>query len=125
MPDTVDNNELTAFIAQTLEAIGSGISGSGISQSYGPIGAEAFRMPKEVKFDIAVTAKHSAEAGGSLKIQVFGAGLDVGGKGGAEAQTVSRVQFTVPWHYESVFERLAGPSKGGETQEQNDELTND
>ncbi|MGB7373768.1 trypco2 family protein [Pontixanthobacter sp.] len=114
MPDeakTEEDNELTEFIAQSLRAINDGIKKSGISQAFGPVGAEAFRMPKDVKFDIAVTAKQSKEAGGGLKLQVFGAGVDVGGKGADEAQTVSRIEFTIPWQYEGVLDRAIGPKK--------------
>ncbi len=113
MSDLGDKNELTSFVAQTLKGIADGISSSGISQQNGPMGSDAFRMPQQVEFDIAVTAKHTSEAGGGFKIQVFGAGVDVGGKGADEAQTVSRVQFTVPWQYEGVLQRAIGPGTKG------------
>ena len=123
MNDENEKNELSTFVMQTLQGIATGIESSGISQPRGPMGADAFRMPQDVKFDIAVTARHSSEAGGGFSIRVLGAGVDVGGKGADEAQTVSRIQFTVPWQYEGALERLAGPSRPPESRY--DELDED
>jgi hypothetical protein len=104
------DNELTEFISQTLQAIGVGITSSGIAQPRGFGGSDSFRMPREVSFDVAITATHTKEGGGGLKLKVWGAGVDLEGKGGTQNQTVSRVQFTVPWEYEGYFDRLAGPA---------------
>jgi hypothetical protein len=124
----VEENELTEFISQTLRAIGVGITSSGIAQPRGLGGSDSFRMPREVCFDVAITATHSKEGGGGIKLKVLGSGLDVQGKGGTQNQTVSRVQFTVPWEYEGPFDRLAGPTKSQKSYDRNDELkelTND
>jgi hypothetical protein len=105
----IDNEELSAFIGSTLRAIKTGIDSAGIRVGNGPIGNDAFRMPKQVVFDVAVTVRHSDEASVGLKVQICGFGAGADGKLGSESQTVSRVSFDVPWAYESWAQRLAGP----------------
>ena len=97
--ETVESNELQAFVASTLEAIMKGISdaqdNARVRSAFGT-GEFAFSAPEKVSFDVAVTAKHSGSARGGFKIQVFGIGANAGGDISSEAATVSRIQFEVP-----------------------------
>jgi hypothetical protein len=109
MTTNIDNEELSAFIGSTLRAIKIGIDSAGIEVGHGPIGKDAFRMPKQVVFDVAVTIKQTDEASAGLKVQICGFGAGADGRIGSESQTVSRISFDVPWAYESWAQRLAGP----------------
>jgi len=98
--ESVDNEELTAFVAATLTAIASGVdaaSSSSIRQSAN--GRSTFEMPNKVSFDIAVTAKRTTQGGGGLKVQVFSVGGGVDGRHASESETVSRISFEVPWRH--------------------------
>lgn len=92
----IQNEELAAFVTSTLNAIAFGVGESvGLGQMH-------FDVPKEVEFEVAVTATKSKEAGGGFKIQVFSAE----GKAAAEDEHVSRIRFTVGRVNSSMVGRL-------------------
>ena len=100
----VEGNELQLFVAGTLAAIMSGVAdaqpNAKIRSAFGT-GEFAFSAPKEVTFDVAVTAKHTGTARGGMKIQVFSIGVNAGGDVASESSTVSRIQFTIPTKFKS------------------------
>ena len=103
MSETVDNEELAAFVTATLTAIATGVetaSNSATRQTRN--GHSTFEMPNKVSFDIAVTAKRTTQGGGGLKVQVFSVGGGVDGRHASESETVSRISFEVPWHHKST-----------------------
>jgi hypothetical protein len=95
-------DELRAFVSSTLQAIFDGIRDSqkdaNLTNQRGR-GASAFDLPREVTFDIAVTAKSIGGKSGKLKLEVFSVGANVGGEKSDENSTVSRVSFAVPFQY--------------------------
>lgn len=96
----VDNDELTAFVASTLKAISAGIEeASRLSLQEARSGHNTFEMPDKIAFDVAVTAKRSAESDKGLKVEVFSVGGGVSGKSTSHSETVSRITFEVPWRY--------------------------
>ncbi|KFG91195.1 hypothetical protein BV98_000954 [Sphingobium herbicidovorans NBRC 16415] len=105
----VDSEELSAFVTSTLRAISTGITNAGVRAPKGIAGSFKYQMPKNVSFDVAVTVKHSNEAGAGLKVQVLGIGAGMGGSEAAEKNTVSRVAFEVPWVFETFHEAMFGP----------------
>ncbi|WP_257538329.1 trypco2 family protein [Sphingobium sp. CFD-1] len=97
-----DANELRVFVSETLSAVMAGVGDVRTSASIvSPKGngRYVFKAPTEIEFDIAVTAKRSAQAGGKLKLQVFSVGLNGGGESHSETSTVSRIRFSVPRAY--------------------------
>jgi len=103
--DTEDDfAELQTFVAGSLRAIMSGISDAQedakLNSPFGS-GVHAYNAPKEVAFDIAVSAERtkSAKGGFSLKVLSVGAGAD-GEVSGAET-TATRIQFSVRTEFKS------------------------
>ena len=92
----IQNEELAAFVTSTLNAIALGV-GEAVS-----LGQMHFDVPKEIEFEVAVTATKSKEAGGGFKIQVFSAE----GKAAAQDQHVSRIRFSVGKVNSSMIGRL-------------------
>ena len=98
MTEAADSDELAVFVSSTLLAIAAGIreaQSTKISSAHGT-GKSGYTAPKEVEFDIAVSAKRTGSAGAGLKVAVFGIGANAGGEQGTESSTVSRIKFVVP-----------------------------
>lgn len=105
MADEPDSDELTAFVESTLKAIATGIQNAQdtrISSAHGT-GVFAYAAPKDIEFDIAVSAKRTGSAGAGLKVAVFGIGANAKGDMSAESSSVSRIKFSVP----TSFKRTA------------------
>ena len=81
----IQNEELAAFVTSTLNAIAFGTAEAA------SVGTWRFDIPREIEFEVAVTATKSREGGGGLRIQVFSAE----GKARAENEHVSRIRFSV------------------------------
>jgi hypothetical protein len=81
----IHNEELAAFVTSTLNAIAYGTADAA------QVGTWRFEIPKEVEFEVAVTATRSKEAGGGLRIQVFSAE----GKARSENEHISKIRFSV------------------------------
>ncbi|HQS70500.1 MULTISPECIES: trypco2 family protein [unclassified Novosphingobium] len=98
MTEEADTEELSAFVASTLRAIAEGVSIAQrniISSAHGT-GTFAYAAPKDIEFDIAVSAKKIGTVGGGLKVAVFGIGANAKGEEASESSTVSRIRFSVP-----------------------------
>ena len=98
MTEAADSDELSVFVSSTLLAIAAAIGEAQtakISSAHGT-GKSGYTAPKEVEFDIAVSAKRTGTAGAGLKVAVFGIGGNAGGEQGTESSTVSRIKFVVP-----------------------------
>ena len=96
-----NSDELSAFVASVLRAIAEGVreaQGKQIDSAHGT-GVHGFNAPKEVQFDIAISAKSTGSADGGLKIAVFGIGANASGSAVNENSTISRVQFSVPTNF--------------------------
>ena len=105
--------KLEEFVAETLTEIISGVkkaqaqpeTGNYISsamiggvkfpESSGVV-HEARLLATTVKFDVAVTAEKSAEAGPKAGIKIGVADFDIGGSGTGSVQEANRIQFSVP-----------------------------
>jgi hypothetical protein len=101
MAQKPDSEELSAFVASVLRAIAEGVTEAQaefIGSAHGT-GVHGFNAPKEVEFDIAVSAKSIGSADGGLKIAVFGIGANVGGSTVSENSTISRIRFSVPTNF--------------------------
>ena len=97
--DDADSNELRLFVSETLSAVMSAVNdvreSAAIISNKGT-GRYAFKAPTEIEFDIAVSAKRSAQAGGKMKLEVFSVGVNGGGERASETATVSRIRFKIP-----------------------------
>ena len=103
MSEEANTEELSVFVTSTLRAIAVGIidaQGTQIPSAHGS-GVSGFTAPKEVEFDIAVSAKKTGTANGGFKVAVFGIGANAGGEEGNESSTVSRIRFVVPTNFKS------------------------
>lgn len=101
MSQDPNSDELSAFVSSVLRAIAEGVAdaqGVQIGSPHGT-GVHGFNAPKEVEFDIAVSAKSTGSADGGLKIAVFGIGANVGGSTVSENSTISRIRFAVPTNF--------------------------
>jgi hypothetical protein len=101
MTEKPDSDELAAFVESTLRAIATGIQNAQdaqISSAHGT-GKSGYAAPKDVEFDIAVSAKRTGATGAGLKVAVFGIGANAGGDMSAESSTVSRIRFSVPTNF--------------------------
>jgi hypothetical protein len=108
MADTTnhaDSGELAAFVSSTLNAITRGIEDAQASariRSAHGTGEFAFTAPKEVEFDIAVTAKQVGSSQKGLKVEVFSVGANLGGEKSAESSSVSRIKFMIPTRFKNT-----------------------
>ena len=94
-----DANELRLFVAETLAAVMQAVGDvKGVASTRSPkgTGTYEFKAPDNVEFDIAMTVRRTAQAGGRLKLQVFSVGANAGGETASELATVSRVKFSIP-----------------------------
>ena len=82
--EKIDNDELTAFVTSTLNAIAGGVEASDSN-------TRRFKVPDRVSFEIAVKAVRTAGAGASLKLQIFNADI----KKSDQNEEMSRVSFDV------------------------------
>lgn len=97
--DQADSDELRVFVAETLSAIMAGVNDVRDAASIASpknTGRYVFKAPPDVEFDVAVTAKRSAQGGGKLKLEVFSVGANLGGEKGSELSTVSHIKFKIP-----------------------------
>lgn len=104
MPQDPNSDELSAFVSSVLRAIAEGIGDSqGLKiESAHRTGVHGFNAPKEVEFDIAVSAKSTGATDGGLKIAVFGIGANVAGSTVSENSTISRIRFSVPTSFKET-----------------------
>lgn len=110
-----DSDELSAFITSTLCAIADGIKnaqGKQIASAHGT-GVSGFTAPKEVEFDVAVSAKNTDAVGGGLKVAVFGIGANTKADIGSENSTISRIKFSVPTNFKSSESGYSAPPTTG------------
>ena len=101
MTEQANSDELSVFVSSTLKAIAAGIAdaqATQISSAHGT-GVSGFTAPKEVEFDIAVSAKQTGSGGGGLKVAVFGIGANADAQAGSENSTISRIKFSVPTNF--------------------------
>ena len=97
---TMDNDELSAFVSSTLRAIAAGVDeAANLARQDKEKGHSTFEMPSEVAFDVAVTARQSGEKGRGVKIEIFKICGGLEGKQTEGHETVSRIQFKVGWKY--------------------------
>jgi hypothetical protein len=82
--ETINNDELAAFVTSTLNAIASGV-GAATSDSH------EFDIPDQIEFEVAVKATKNSEVGGGLRIQVFSAES----KKGSQDEAISKITFAV------------------------------
>jgi hypothetical protein len=110
--DKVNNEELTAFVTSTLNAIAEGVEQAAeLSRAHKTSGYSTFEMPETVQFDVAVSARSSGELGGGLKLKVFDVGAEGGGKKTSSSETISRIVFEIPWRYTRTAP-MPKPSRG-------------
>lgn len=99
MADTEDDfSELKAFVAGSLKAIMDGISEVQPSAQMGSpfgTGIHAYNAPKEVAFDIAVSAERTTSAKGGFSLKVLSVGASTEAHGEKAHSTVTRIQFSV------------------------------
>ena len=115
MTEDANSDELAAFVASTLRAIASGIreaQSTKIASAHGT-GTSGYAAPKEVEFDIAVSAKTTGSTGAGFKVAVFGIGANVGGDAGRENSNISRIKFSVPTNFKSSVSSPAIPTTTG------------
>jgi hypothetical protein len=101
MAEKPDSEELAVFVESTLRAIATGIQNAQdaqISSAHGT-GKSGYAAPRDIEFDIAVSAKRTGSTGAGLKVAVFGIGANAGGDLTAESATVSRIRFAVPTNF--------------------------
>jgi hypothetical protein len=101
MSEEANSDELTIFVASTLKAIAAGVADAQqvqIASAHGK-GVFGFSAPKDVEFDVAVSAKHTGTGGAGLKVAVFGIGANAGGQLANENSTISRIRFSVPTNF--------------------------
>ena len=94
-----DSNELRVFVSETLSAVMLAVNDvretASMASAKGT-GRYVFKAPNEIEFDVAVSAKRSAQGGGKMKLEVFSVGLQGGGEKASETSTVSRIRFSIP-----------------------------
>jgi hypothetical protein len=99
-----DFSELRAFVAGTLKAIMDGISDAQatatLSSPFGS-GVHAYNAPKEVSFDVAVSAERATSAKGGFNLKILSVGADAGAKSDKSESTVTRIQFSVRTEFKS------------------------
>jgi hypothetical protein len=104
MAEQANSDELATFVSSTLLAIAKGITdaqGTNIRSAHGT-GVSGFAAPREVEFDIAVSAKKAGTAEGGFKVQVFSIGANAGAGTSSESSLISRIKFTVPSHFKTT-----------------------
>ncbi|GEM_PF-2729047 len=104
MSTEANTDELSAFVSSTLRAIAQGIEDAQDTKigSAHESGESGYTAPKEIEFDIAVSAKKSGTVDGGLKVAVFGIGANAGGSEESESSTVSRIRFKIPTKFKST-----------------------
>lgn len=113
-----DSDELAAFVASTLKAIARGIHDAQedtlIRSAHGT-GVSGFSAPKEVEFDIAVSAKKAGSAKGGFKVEVFSVGANAGGEKNSESSSVSRIKFSIPTNFKNTSDSSRDESESWKT----------
>lgn len=111
--EDANSDELSAFVSSTLKAIATGVvEAQPIKmRSAHDTGVSGYTAPREIEFDIAVSAKRTGSGGGGLKVTVFGIGANAEGTIASEASTVSRIRFSVPTQYKRLKEDNVLPVK--------------
>lgn len=106
MSDKADDDfsELQAFVAGSLKAIMEGISeaqsSAQLSSPFGS-GTHAYNAPKEVSFDVAVTAERASSAKGGFSLKVLSVGAGAEKQGDRSHSTATRIQFSVRTEFRS------------------------
>ena len=99
-----DFSELRAFVSGTLKAIMDGISDAQatakLSSPFGS-GMHAYNAPKEVSFDVAVSAERATSAKGGFNLKILSVGADAGATNDKSESTVTRIQFSVRTEFKS------------------------
>jgi hypothetical protein len=101
MTENANAEELSIFVSSTLRAIAAGVADAQdtkIVSAHGT-GVSGFSAPKDVEFDIAVSARQTGTGGGGFKLSVFGIGANATGEAASENATISRVRFSVPTNF--------------------------
>jgi Trypsin-co-occurring domain 2 len=120
MTDTEHNedfSELKAFVSGSLKAIMDGISAvqphAQMSSPFGS-GTYAYNAPKEVTFDIAVSAERSSTAKGGFSLKVLSVGAGAEAEGNKAHSTVTRIQFSVRTEFQNnnANKPINVPTKG-------------
>lgn len=96
--DSANNyDELQSFITGTLKAIVEGIADAQSSRMTSPFetGVHAYNAPKEVMFDIAVTAERASSTKGGFQLKILSVGANAGGEAEHTNSTATRIQFSV------------------------------
>jgi Trypsin-co-occurring domain 2 len=111
MTDEADSDELAAFVTSTLHAVAAGISAAQDTLIRSPhgTGVSGFGSPKEIEFDIAVTARTTGAAGGRFKVSVLGIGANANGEIASENSSVSRIKFSVPANFKRTGDQNTTP----------------
>ena len=112
MTEEADSGELSAFVSSTLRAISVGVKNAQdmqIESAHGT-GVSGYNAPKEVEFDIAVSANKTASSGGGFKVAVFGIGANAKGEAESENSTLSRIKFSAPTNFKRNAEWTEIPS---------------
>jgi hypothetical protein len=101
MTEEVNSDELSIFVSSTLKAIASGVADAQKTQisSAHNTGTFGFSSPKDIEFDVAVSAKQTGTGGAGLKVAVFGIGANAGGQLASENATISRIRFSIPTNF--------------------------
>jgi hypothetical protein len=93
-----DFSELRAFVSGTLQAIMGGIgdaqSKATLTSPFGS-GTHAYNAPKEVSFDVAVSAERASSKKGGFNLKILSVGAEAGAEGGSSHSTATRIQFSV------------------------------
>ena len=93
-----DFSELRAFVAGTLQAIMDGISDAQptakLTSPFGS-GTHAYNAPKEVSFDVAVSAERASSKKGGFNLKILSVGAEADATSDKSHSTVTRIQFCV------------------------------
>jgi len=93
-----DFSELRAFVSGTLQAIMGGIadaqSTARLTSPFGS-GTHAYNAPKEVSFDVAVSAERASSKKGGFNLKILSVGAEAGAESDRSHSTATRIQFSV------------------------------
>jgi len=99
-----DFSELRAFVCGTLQAIMGGIADAQatakLSSPFGS-GTHGYNAPKEVAFDVAVTADRASSKKGGFNLKILSVGAEAAGGIDSSHSTATRIQFSVRTEFKS------------------------
>ena len=95
--DSDDFSELRAFVSGTLQAIMAGIADAQSATLASPFGSgtHAYNAPKEVSFDVAVSAERASSKKGGFNLKILSVGAEAGANADSSHSTATRIQFSV------------------------------